>query len=69
MYEVHWVKPDGTPGIKKFGTLYHLAEWIQNLHYWGIKAKTINVRWVDEAALAAAVELQAETQEHIRNGI
>jgi hypothetical protein len=47
VYEVHWQKPEGTPGIKKFGTLYHLGEWLQNLHYWGVKAETINIRWVD----------------------
>jgi hypothetical protein len=46
VYRVEWVH-DGKPGVKEFPTLYHLGEWLQNLHYWGVKATAIHVQWED----------------------
>ena len=44
MYKVDWQK-DGIPHMKEFGTLFHLGEWLQNLHSWGVKASQINIRF------------------------
>lgn len=44
MYKVAW-QHDGKPGVKEFHSLFSLGEWLQNLHWWGVKADQINVRW------------------------
>ena len=46
MYRVLWVH-EGKQKTKELPTLFHLGEWLQNLHYWGIKLDTMTIRRVD----------------------
>ena len=48
VYKVSWMH-EGKQKSKEIGTLFHLGEWLQNLHYWGVKVDSITIQRVDDA--------------------